>query len=48
MNSQILRVHNAAAQEISDAKAWYLVRSIKEAFGIAGYWAHRRFDTETP
>jgi plasmid stabilization system protein ParE len=35
MNSQILRIHNAADKEISDAKAWYLVRSIKAASGFA-------------
>ena len=35
MNLQILRIHNAAAKEISDAKAWYLGRSIKAAKGFA-------------
>jgi len=35
MSVPILRIHNAAAKEVSDAKAWYLRRSIKAARGFA-------------
>lgn len=35
MERRIFQIHDAAAQEVADAKAWYIKQSIRSARGFA-------------
>ena len=40
MNPRTLRIHDSAAEEIDEAKAWYLSRSLEAARGFADEFDH--------